>query len=390
MSRGLVWRTCRFLIKATGIALALAAVGTAVLYYSVRDKVPDISHLKDFKPLATTRVFDRSGTLIASYQDPRIRLWIPVQDVPRDVVDALTSAEDPNFFTHHGVDYEAVWEAVKIDLQNTAYVRGASTITQQLMKNLFLTREKTLTRKMKELVLSTSVERFLTKKQILEQYINQVQWGENLYGIEAASRFYFGKPCKDLRMHEGALLAGMLPNPVYFNPYVRLQRLRARQRIILKLMWQYHHITKPEYLEAVNRPIVLASTTSRPYPLSSLRARYIAEPVGYRLIMRETLEDYLGPYMLWQGGLTLSTTLDAETMRQAEKLLGRPYKLVDWRFAVLRSGTSIVAFGPAPTDNPEFEKWVTSRSLTCDIVRTHLPWEEMIVTPSTESAKGTR
>lgn len=377
-----LWRVAKFLLKWLGIATLLAAAGVIVMYFAVRNNLPDITPLETFSPLATTRLLDRSGALIGSYQDPRIRLWVPIDKVPKDVIDAVTCAEDPNFFTHEGVDFKAIWEAIKIDVQNMAYVRGASTITQQLMKNLFLSREKTLTRKMKELLLATGVEKTLDKREILEQYLNQVEWGENLYGIEAASRYYFGKPVEALKMHEGALLAGMLPNPRYFNPYARLSRLRVRQRIILKLMWQYHHISKPEYLAAVERPIVLASGTTRSYSWSSLKARMVTHPSGYRLIIEDTLDDHLGHFKLWQGGLTLYTTLDLETLKQAEKYLGRPTKIVDREFVLMKSGGTIVGIGIAPTgENQAFDKWVKERSLTPEIVKKDIPWDQILVAP---------
>jgi len=380
MKSGCFGRLVRILVLIVTVPLLVFAVTVTVMYYSVRHRVPDISPLKDHTPMASTRVLDRTGVTLGVYQDPRIRIWAHLDQVPRDVIGAITSAEDPNFFKHTGMDLEAIWEAVKIDLQNMAYVRGASTITQQTMKNLFLTREKTLTRKIKEAVLAKEVEKLLTKRQILEQYLNQVEWGENLYGIEAASRYYLGKPVDQLRVHEGALLAGMLPNPRFFNPYVRLDRLRIRQRIILQLMWKYRLLTKAQYEEALGQPNILASSDSRPYPAASLKTRYRPKPVGYHLIMDETLESHLGPFLLWQGGLTLRTSLDLETMRQAEKILGRPDKLIDMRFAVLRRGTAIVAFGMAPAKgDADFDKWLAERSLQCEIVKKTLPWDQIIV-----------
>lgn len=380
MKRNFALRLLLFLFKWTIIPLLLATAGVVVLYFAVRNDLPDLSPLQTFSPMATTKLYDRTGALIAQYQDPHIRVWAPIESVSKDAINAVTSAEDPNFYKHTGVDLQAIWEAIKIDIQNMAYVRGASTLTQQLMKNLLLTREKTLTRKMKEVLLATKVETMLNKRQILEQYLNQVEWGDGIYGIEAASRYYFGKPAEKLQMHEGALLAGMLPNPKYFSPYVRLQRLRVRQKIILKLMWQNHHISKPEYLEAVDRPVVLASRESRSYNSSDLRTRVLSKPIGYRLIAQTTLEDRLGRFKMWQGGLTLRTTLDLDTLRTAEKYLGKPDKIVDPRYALLLSGENVVAFGIAPGKNDaDFMKWLAERKLDLQIVEDTLPWDRILV-----------
>ncbi|MEW6365273.1 MAG: transglycosylase domain-containing protein [Acidobacteriota bacterium] len=387
MRRPFYLRLLLFLLKWLFVPICLFVAAVVGLYFAVRNNVPDISPLKSFTPLATTRLFDRGGALIAQFQDPRIRLWVTLDKVPKEVIDAVTCAEDPNFFTHGGVDVPAIWEALKIDIQHMAYVRGASTITQQLMKNLFLSREKTLTRKIKEVVLSTNVENLITKREILEQYLNQVEWGENLHGIEAASRYYFGKPVESLRMDQGALLAGMLPNPKYYNPYTNLSKLRVRQRIILGLMWKYHKISKPQYEEAIARPVVLATTKTRPYVASELKERYRTKPVGYRLIIEDTIEDYLGPFRLWQGGLTLHTTLDLDTVKQAERFLGKPERLIRRRFALLRKGGAVVGIATAPTksSDPKFDVWIKERGIVVEIVTDRIPWDQILVAPRTEA-----
>ncbi len=381
MKHGCLSWAVRLLLWIVILPVLVIIIGVTILYYSVRNNVPDITAIQNFTPQAVTKVLDRTGETIAVFQDPRIRFWIPIKHVPPDVINAIICAEDPNFFSHNGVDIDAIWEAATIDLQNMAYVRGASTITQQVIKNLFLTREKTLTRKIKEVILATQLERLITKRQILEQYFNQVEWGENLHGIEAASRYYFGKPADQLRIHEGALLAGMLPNPEYFNPYERFDKLRMRERIILKLMWKYRKINKAQYEDALALPIILASGSDRPYSVSELKSRYRPKPMGYRLIIEDTLEDYLGVFRLWQGGLTLRTSLDLETVKQAEKLLGRPEKVFYRHFTVLRHGAAIIAFGMSPKKvDPNFEKWLMERSLQSEVVEDALPWKQIIVT----------
>jgi monofunctional biosynthetic peptidoglycan transglycosylase len=182
---------------------------------------------------------------------PRNPRWAPYGAIPIALKRAVVAAEDANFYAHEGVDYEAIREAIKADLQKGRFVRGGSTITQQLAKNLFLSREKTLVRKAKEIVLARRMEDALSKQRILELYLNVVELGPMVYGIGHASQYYFGKPASALTVRECAFLASMLPGPKVYNPYRKMDRVMRRSDRILRRMVAARMISQEEYNAAV-------------------------------------------------------------------------------------------------------------------------------------------
>ncbi|NJD62916.1 MAG: monofunctional biosynthetic peptidoglycan transglycosylase [Deltaproteobacteria bacterium] len=182
---------------------------------------------------------------------PRNRFWTPISAVPPSLKKAVVAAEDANFYVHEGVDYEAMREAIKTDLQKGKFVRGGSTITQQVAKNVFLSREKTITRKIKELILARRLDDTLSKSRILELYLNAVELGPMIYGVGRASHYYFGKPPSALTVRESAFLASMLPGPKVYNPYRKLNRVMMRSSRILRRMYAARMITEEQYRAAL-------------------------------------------------------------------------------------------------------------------------------------------
>ena len=182
---------------------------------------------------------------------PRNPYWTPYGAIPPALKKAVVASEDANFYVHEGVDYEAMKEAIKADLQKGKFVRGGSTITQQLAKNLFLTREKTVTRKVKELILARRLDDALSKARILELYLNVVELGPMVYGVGHAARYYFGKPASELTVRECAFLAAMLPGPKVFNPYRKMDRVVKRANRLLRRMVAARMITQEEYETAL-------------------------------------------------------------------------------------------------------------------------------------------
>jgi monofunctional biosynthetic peptidoglycan transglycosylase len=166
----------------------------------------------------------------------RVQAWVPISQVSRHLIHAVLASEDQRFFGHEGVDWEAIKKSVEADRARGRFVRGGSTITQQLAKNLFFTTDKTLTRKLRELVVARWLEEDLGKKRILELYLNVIEWGDGIYGCEAAARRYYGKPPSNLEPSEAAGLAAMIPNPRRINPLVDPRRLARAQRRVLWLM----------------------------------------------------------------------------------------------------------------------------------------------------------
>ncbi|GAB4233753.1 MAG: biosynthetic peptidoglycan transglycosylase [Deltaproteobacteria bacterium] len=182
---------------------------------------------------------------------PKNPRWTPYGAIPAAMKKAVVAAEDANFYAHEGVDYEAIREAIKTDLKKGKFVRGGSTITQQVAKNLFLSREKTLTRKIKEVILARRIDDALSKRRILELYLNVVELGPMVYGIGHGAQYYFGKPPSALTVRECAFLASMLPGPKVYNPYRKMDRVMKRSDRILRRMVAARMIPREEYEAAM-------------------------------------------------------------------------------------------------------------------------------------------
>ncbi|HSM00007.1 MAG TPA: monofunctional biosynthetic peptidoglycan transglycosylase [Candidatus Limnocylindria bacterium] len=243
----------RFLRVARNILLVLSG---AVVLWAAGTGV-SLVFLPSVKPLADPRasfditVRDWRGKEHPLRVGPGNRYWTPISAVPSSLKKAVIAAEDANFYTHEGVDYEAIKEAIRTDIQKGRYVRGGSTITQQLAKNLFLSREKSVSRKIKEYVLARRIDDRLSKSRILELYLNVVELGPMVYGVGHASRYYFGKPPSGLTVRESAFLASMLPGPKVYDPYRNLGRVVRRSDRILRRMAAAHMITGEEYKAAL-------------------------------------------------------------------------------------------------------------------------------------------
>jgi monofunctional biosynthetic peptidoglycan transglycosylase len=186
----------------------------------------------------------KDHTFVVGPRNPR---WTPYRAIPAALKKAVVASEDANFYSHDGVDYEAIREAIKADWRKGKFVHGGSTITQQLAKNLFLTREKTLIRKVKEIVLARRLDDALSKSRILELYLNVVELGPMVYGVGHAAHYYFGTHPSELTVRECAFLAAMLPGPKVFNPYRRMDRVIRRSDRILRRMVSARMISREEY-----------------------------------------------------------------------------------------------------------------------------------------------
>jgi len=236
----------RVLYAAAGLLVACAGwIGFSLL------TLPSVAPLADPRTslMITVKDWNRKDHLFVL--GPRNRNWTPLSAVPASLKKAVVAAEDANFYSHEGVDYEALKEAIKADIQKGKFVRGGSTITQQVAKNVYLSRERTLTRKFKELVLARRLEDTLTKSRILELYLNAVELGPMVYGIGHASRYYFGKPPPALSLRESAFLASMLPGPKVYDPYRKLGRVMRRSERILRRMYAARMIPEEEYRAAL-------------------------------------------------------------------------------------------------------------------------------------------
>lgn len=214
--------------------------------------LPPVTALKNKKTNMTIQVKDWQGNYHPLVVGPKNRYWTPLAQIPPEMKWAVILAEDASFYKHEGVDVKAIKEAIKYDLEKQSFARGASTITQQVAKNLFLSREKTLTRKAKELYLAKRMEQELSKGRIIELYLNVIELGPMVHGIGHGARYYFGKSAAALTPRECAFLAAMLPGPrVAYNPYKNLDKVLKRSNMILRLLANKGVLSSGEYQAAL-------------------------------------------------------------------------------------------------------------------------------------------
>ncbi|MEW6719894.1 MAG: monofunctional biosynthetic peptidoglycan transglycosylase [Thermodesulfobacteriota bacterium] len=233
------------LILLAAIVLPAAWIGWSLL------TLPSVAPLASPRFSTTIVVKDwrkRDRSFVVGPRNPR---WTPYGSIPSAMKKAVVAAEDANFYAHEGVDYEALKDAILVDIEKGAFVRGGSTITQQLAKNLYLTREKTLVRKLKEVILARRIDDMVSKRRILELYLNVVELGPMVYGVGHASQYYFGKPASAMTVRECAFLASMLPGPRIYNPYRKMGRVTKRSDRILRRMVAARMITREEYAAAM-------------------------------------------------------------------------------------------------------------------------------------------
>lgn len=220
--------------------------------------VPGLCELKDKNPKTTAFIEQRKEQWEDEKEKHRIdQRFVPLSAISRNLRNAVIAAEDPHFYKHYGLDYYAIWLGIKTNVKEGKIAYGASTITQQLMKNLYLSPSKNPFRKWHEAILTLRVERCISKNRILELYLNNIEWGESIYGIEAASRRYFGKPAASLDVAESALLAAMIPNPVARSPYKKGSVVWKEKTDILRWMLNLGMISRVQYESARNERIRL-------------------------------------------------------------------------------------------------------------------------------------
>jgi penicillin-binding protein 1A len=289
--------------------LVLFAAGTvAGVVYSYSRNLPDINKMADFQPQRTTRVYARDGELLATLYNQN-RIWVPIAKIPQRVRNAFVANEDHNFYLHHGVDFGGIARAALADYRHEQF-QGASTITQQLARALFLSNEVSISRKIQEALLAMEIERYYTKDEILERYLNLIYFGSGAYGIEAAAHEYFGTDVSRLTTAQIALLAGLPAAPSDYSPYVNLDRARERQQHVLERMVSSGYITADEAADAADAPLGLIG--ERPTGLQSYRYPY------FTTYVQHLLEDQFGTHTVYEGGLEVDTTLDPHLQQVAE------------------------------------------------------------------------
>lgn len=308
-----------------------AAIGLFVgLVAGALTGLPSLKDLKAEKPSLSSVLLDNSGKPFSSLFVEQ-RSWVPLSRVPKLLQDTVIAVEDERFFSHWGIDMKALARALFKNLIHARVVEGGSTITQQLAKNLFLTRKKNLIRKIQEAITALRLERRYTKREILEFYLNQIYFGSGAYGVEAASRTYFAKSAQELTPGEIALLVGLPRSPNEYSPYKNLPLATKRRNLILDRMMKRALITAPQ------------ADVEKSLPLTPVHGENKEAPHFVEMI-RQQLEDAYGTQMVYRGGLQVSTTLDLTLQTLAQLALNRALDEADKRAA----GSLKIPKGAAP------------------------------------------
>ena len=335
------WKIALIVVAVLGV-LAVFAVGGLLWHYS--QGLPDPNQLQNYQPSLVTQVYSSDKQRIGQFFIER-RILTPLGQIPEHLKRAVIAVEDVRFFEHPGLDYIGILRAAWTNIRRGGKVEGASTITQQLARSLFLSSERTFDRKVRELVLAYKMELVLTKEQILETYLNEIYFGQGAYGVAAAGQSYFGKDLDGLTVAEAAFLAGLPKSPNHYSPFKNYERAKRRQEHVLARMEDAGFLTTSEREQAV------AETLSFRRAGSEQTAPYFVEYVRQLLIAK------YGEPMVYKGGLNVTTTLNLDMQRVAEAAFEAGLRELDkrqgWRGPLRTVDPASLASGPAPVATTE-------------------------------------
>ncbi|MBA43486.1 MAG: penicillin-binding protein [Magnetococcales bacterium] len=306
-----------FILGLVSGILGLMAIAGILFYFAQR--VPDFRTLEDYTPKLVTKLYSQEGTPLAEYARER-RIYVPIERIPPQVIQAYLAAEDTGFYNHIGFDIKGIIRAALVNIF-TNRRQGASTITQQVAKTFLLSSERTYTRKIKELILAYRMEKAFTKDEILDLYLNQIYLGHGSYGVASAALTYFNKPLEDLTVGQRAMLAGLPKAPSGYNPITHPRAARLRRDVVIRRMETEGFITHQEAEDAIERDLEL---NVRAYPQGE------DAPSFSEHVRREILDAY-GADGLYEGGLKVLTTLDPKLQANAETAVWNGLRAYDRR-----------------------------------------------------------
>ncbi len=296
-------------------------LAAAAVYMHIREDLPEISSVTDYRPPLVTTVYSDDGRKIAEFYRER-RIVIPLSQVPKKLAEAFLAAEDSRFFNHKGVDYFGIVRAFLKNIESGAVVQGGSTITQQVVKPFLSKYERSYRRKLKEAILAYRIEKRFTKEEILSLYLNQIYMGSGAYGVEAASEIYFGKSAKDLNLAECAMLAGLPKAPSEYAPNRYPEKAEVRRKYVLDRMITKGYITARQAAEALNTKI----------EINKERKNWYREVVPYFAEhVRRYVEEKFGADLLYEGGLQIYTTVNIEMQKTALKTVEQGLRSLEER-----------------------------------------------------------
>ncbi|OEG70360.1 hypothetical protein ATZ36_01285 [Candidatus Endomicrobiellum trichonymphae] len=298
------------------IAAVLISAASKIMANFI-DNLPSIKQLENYAPNLSSKIYDKDNNLIAEFFTER-RTFIPINEIPVNLQNAFIAIEDKDFFKHWGISIKGIIRALSRILLKMKIAEGGSTITQQLAKTIFLTRDKTLIRKIKEALLAIRLEKNYSKDEILQFYINQIYFGSGTYGVQAAARIYFNKNAHDLNLAECATLAAIPKSPNYYNPFKNAKASLARRNLVLLRMRELGYITKEKEEEALEVALPTKETA-------------LKENIGHYFMefLRIMLEQKYGTNGLLKGGLSIYTTIDMRAQAAAEKAIEKALTTFD-------------------------------------------------------------
>lgn len=300
-------RLLRWFIALLLLAMVAGSAGVAGLYLYLEPKLPEIDSLRDVRMQVPLRVYSRDEKLIAEFGEMK-RTPLGYEQLPEQMVQAILAAEDNRFFEHPGVDYQGLLRAAIHLVRTGERGQGGSTITMQLARNFFLSREKTYTRKLNEILLSLKIEQQLSKEEILELYLNKIYLGKRAYGVAAAAHVYYGRELNELTLPQLAMIAGLPKAPSAYNPVNNPERALQRRNYVLRRMHELGYITDNDYTEALQAPVSAAEHST----ITEMEAPYLAEMVRAEMVERYGEEAYT-------SGYRVITTVDSRLQQAANR-----------------------------------------------------------------------
>ncbi|BAY23979.1 1A family penicillin-binding protein [Calothrix sp. NIES-2100] len=322
------------LLSITMLSSSVLAGGLVGLAISFRN-LPDVRQLRNFFPSETTYIYDIKGKLLARIHGEANRQVAPLDAISPNLKRAVLASEDSSFYEHHGINPVGIGRAAITNLTSGDVREGGSTITMQLVKNLFLSQKRAVTRKIAEAVLAIRLEQVLSKDHILEMYLNQVYWGHNNYGVQTAARTYFNKSAANLTLGEAAMMAGLIPAPEEFSPFVNMKLAKQRQKEVLGRMLELNWISQQEYNDALKQQIKLGKIKS--FQGSALP--YVTNTVAQELIKK------FGREALIKAGMRVQTTVDADFQLMAEATIKKWHRTLESE-GINKNQMALVAIDP--------------------------------------------
>ncbi len=301
--------------------LFLLIILSAVFMRYIFSGLPPVYEMEEYTPSLTTKVFDRNNKLIHEFSIEK-RSMVPLDEIPVDLQNAVVAMEDREFFSHPGFSVKGILRALLYDLMTGKAKQGASTLTQQLSRGVFLTQEKKIIRKIREIILAIQIEHQFSKREILQLYLNEIYLGSGAYGVKAAAKKYFDKELNELTTGEAALIVGLIPAPGRYNPFANPELSRQRRNLVLDVMYEQNYITKEELETAKQEPL-----PEKPPVPEAAPGQYFIEHI------RRILEPKYGMDVLWKAGLNIYTTIDIDQQATAEKIMNEYLQQYDEQVA---------------------------------------------------------